>query len=296
MNLEEIAKTTGYSVDDLEKLTDQERQDLLDGEEFDEETEIELDPNTGEPVNEDGEAEHNNESEQEPEPEPTRDDGKDPEPESKEPEVEPEKVAKPTPQAPVTQLPSDYDEQVKAIADKKTEVFDKFENGDLSAAEYHKQLDALSKDERKLERIKERAEYDEQQAAHNWVNVTVSSFLNQHPQYQGNQGLLNALDMEVRALQSQSGNMFDPSHLANAHERVKDQFAPMFVSATKAPAKEPRTAPSLANTPASDIDEPSAGEFDYLDRLAASDPIRYEDELLKLQSSSPSKYDQYMAS
>ena len=267
MTLEEIAKTTGYSIDDLEKLTEQERQDLLDGEEFDEETEIELDPNTGEPVNEDGEAEHNNESEQEPEPEPTRDDGKDPEPESKEPEVEPEKVAKPTPQAPVTQLPSDYDEQVKAIADKKTEVFDKFENGDLSAAEYHKQLDALSKDERKLERIKERAEYDEQQAAHNWVNVTVTGFLNQHPQYQ-NQGLLNALDAEVRKLQGETGQMFDPSHLVNAHERVKEQFAPMFVSATKAPAKEPRTAPSLANTPASDIDEPSAGEFDYLDMLS----------------------------
>lgn len=293
MNLEEIAKATGYSVDDLEKLTDQERQDLLDGEEFDEETEVELDPNTGEPVDEEVESgAEESEQESEVDTEPTRDDGK--EPEAKEPE--PEKTAKPTPQALVTQLPSDYDEQVKTIADKKTEVFDQFENGDISTAEYHKQLDAISKDERKLERIKERAEYDSQQAQHNWANITVAGFLAQNPQYQGNQGLLNALDMEVRALQSQSGNMFDPSHLANAHERVKEQFAPMFISATKAPKTEPRTVPSLANTPASDIDEPSAGEFDYLDRLAASDPIRYEDELLKLQSSSPSKYDQYMAS
>lgn len=292
MNLEEIAKTTGYSVDDLEKLTDQERQDLLDGEEFDEETEIELDPNTGEPVDEEVESgAEESEQESEVDTEPTRDDGK--EPEAKEPETE--KVAKPTPQAPVTQLPSDYDEQVKIISDKKTEVFDQFENGDISAAEYHKQLDALSKDERKLERIKERAEYDEQQAAHNWVNVTVTGFLNQHPQYQ-NQGLLNALDAEVRKLQGETGQMFDPSHLVNAHERVKEQFAPMFISATKAPAKEPRTAPSLANTPASDIDEPSSGEFDYLDRLATSNPIKYEEELLKLQSGSPSKYEQYMAS
>ena len=294
MTLEEIAKTTGYSVDDLEKLTDKERQDLLEGEEFDEETEVELDPNTGEPVNEDGESEQ----EAEVEPEPTKDDGKEPEQEA---ELEPEKAADkpiPTPQAPITQLPSDYDEQVKAITDKKTEVFDQFENGDLSAAEYHKKLDALSKDERKLERIKERAEYDEQQQAHNWVNVTVAGFLNQHPEYQ-NQGLLNALDAEVRKLQGETGQMFDSGNLIKAHERVVEQFAPMFEiekAKAKAPTKEPRTAPSLANTPASDIDEPGSGEFDYLDRLAASDPLRYEDELLKLQSSSPSKYDQYMAS
>lgn len=296
MNIEELAKATGHSVEDLQNLTEQELADLAEGETFDEDTEEELDPNTGEvtkadDANSNDDGADSNDDDDQGETEQAAED----ESEQEQPDQQPAPDVAP----PAVTLPDDFDDQIKAIEAEKEDLYTKFDEGDLTAAEYGKQLDELGKRERQLERIKDRAEIEDQQRRHNWVHVTVASFLDRHKEYRDNEMLYNLLDMEVIKLQQASDNQTDPAILAKAHEKIKAQLPQAF--SEEAPSrhkakKAPRTVPNLANVPAAEIDEPGATEFDYLDRLFETDTLRYEQELAKLQNTNPAKFEQYMAS
>lgn len=226
-------------------------------------------------------------------------------PAAQEDEVEP--VAKPEPAAQATlytTLPDDYDERVTSIAAAKDDLYAKFDEGDLTNAEYAKQLDDLNKQERALERVKDQAEYDQRQRYHNWVNVTVRSFLDTHTEYASNDMLTNLLDQEVRKIQGAADNDTDPQILLDAHAKIAAAF-PQIFSKQEAPSQQERkpaapsikpTVPTLARTPAANIDQPGESKFDWLDRLQEADPLKYERELEKLQRSNEAEFNEYMAS
>lgn len=298
-----------YTDEELAMLTDEERAAIAEGENFDEDTEEELDPNTGEPIASDDDQDDDGEEADDADEEgpgdetgdkdegegeqPGRDDGGD----------TTDEPAPQTPAAPVqhTALPEDFQQQMDAVAQEKEALYVQFDEGDLTTTEYAKQLDELNKRERHLERIKDRAELETQQRYSYWQNVTVAGFLAQHKEYEGNDVLLNMLDAEVRKLQGRSENDTDPKILELAHETIKKALPQVF---SADPASTPKTktrrahktAPSLANIPASNVDTPGADEFEHLDRLFNTNPLRYEQELAKLQASNPAKFDQYMAS
>lgn len=205
-----------------------------------------------------------------------------------------------------TQLPDDFDQQVSSIEAAKNDLYTKFDEGDLTTAEYAKQLDELNKQERALERLRDRAEYDQQQRWNNWANVTVAGFLNSNPQYQGNDMLLGLLDQEVRKLQQQSDTFDNPQFLADAHAKISEAFPQIFGASTQegqgkkadtpATAAKARTVPTLAGVPAASIDQPGENKFAQLDDLATKDPLKYEAELERMRSTNPALYDEYMAS
>lgn len=205
-----------------------------------------------------------------------------------------------------TVLPDDFDDQVAAIKANKKELAKQFGEGDLDVETYQEKLDAENARERELERLQDRAEYDLRQRRQTWVNVHVAGFMREHPEYK-TPVLQGALDLEVRKLQA-SGNYIndtDPQILIDAHEQIAAQLPGAFGQpAAKpaqqdqkpaAPAKKP-TVPTLANVPAANIDQPGAGEFDMLDRLLESDPLKYQNELDKLARTNPAKYEEYLAS
>lgn len=202
------------------------------------------------------------------------------------------------------ELPADYDDQVKRITDEKKALFDQFEEGDISNAEYATKLDEIGKQERELERLRDRVEDATRARYETWVNVHVGGFLAQHPEYQTNPMLMGVLDNEVKRLQSQADIDTDPQILIDAHAAISKSFPGVFSDAKPAPAaqqeaKKPTppaakpTVPTLANVPAANIDQPGEGKFSYLDRLSETDPLRFEAELAKL---SPADQNEYLAS
>lgn len=201
-----------------------------------------------------------------------------------------------------TQLPDDFEQQVSNIEAAKNELYTKFDEGDLTTADYAKQLDELNKQERALERLRDRAEYDQQQRWSNWANVTVAGFLSNHPEYSGNDMLMGLLDQEVRKLQQQSDTFDNPQYLADAHAKISGAFPQIFGASTtdsqdkKAdPPAKPRTVPTLAGVPAASIDQPGDNKFAQLDDLAVKNPLKYEAELERMRSTNPALYDEYMA-
>ncbi len=198
------------------------------------------------------------------------------------------------------ELPADYDDQVKRIADAKKTLFEQFDEGDISNAEYATKLDELGKEERELERLRDRVEDATRVRYETWVNVHVGGFLEQHPEYQASPRLMSLLDNEVKRLQSQAEIDTDPQILVDAHAAISAEFPGVFGEAkpaaqqeAKKPATPPAakpTVPTLAKVPAADIDQPGEGKFSFLDRLAESDPLRFEAELAKLSLADQNEY------
>ena len=108
------------------------------------------------------------------------------------------------------------------------------------------------------------------------------------------------LDKQVRAIQAESLNPFDPSILPRAHKlAIAEMRKAMGLPAedTGKPAPKPTgnkrdLPPSLANVPAADITETTDnGEFAYLDRLAEKgDGLAYETALGKLSDEARERY------
>lgn len=199
-------------------------------------------------------------------------------------------------------LPDDYDTQVEQVATDKNALVEQFDEGDMSMADYHKQLDTLNRKERELERVADRVEYETKLAEDHWVNGTVRTFLSDHAQYNDNPVLLGLLDTEVRKLQMASDNPFDPVHLSMAHGEIKKALPQIFEQPTEHPGTQPAKkpvkkrdipeVPSLANVPADDLGSVDDGKFASLDRLAQSDPIGFEQALAKM---SDAERDEYLA-
>ena len=212
--------------------------------------------------------------------------------------------AAPQQQAPILVAPPMEDAAVKLaeIDTKKEALLTQFDDGDITAKEYQKQLDALAREERAIERAQDRAELAaqmEQQRLQNDWNATCNAFVESHPVYKDNPRLYKALDAEVRELAgradtaSWSGQRF----LDEAHKALKTAFG-FAEGDVKAPAKDaPRQArdfpPNLAKVPAADVEDTNGGRFAVLDRMASTDPMAYEETLNKM---SQTERDAYLSS
>ena len=220
---------------------------------------------------------------------PSRDDGADPVEEAK------------TAPILVVEPPADADDKLKAIATQKEELITKFDDGDITAKEYQQQLDALSKQEREIERALERAtlatEMEQQRLKNEWT-TTVTSFIEANPVYKDNPRLYRALDQEVRDVaNSEEGKTLSGAKiLTKAHENLAQAFGfattkPADKTAGKPP--KPDLPPSLHGVPAADANDVQSGKYAALDRLASTNPIAYEEALMKL---SDGERDAYLAS
>lgn len=203
-------------------------------------------------------------------------------------------------------VPHDFDDQVKAIGAAKDELDQKFEDGDLSTKEYRAEMDKLNKAERQLEMQEFKArtaqEMAENQQRAQWAS-TVQSFLGDHPEYGTSQLRYQALDTMVKKVASDEANagLSGAEILAKAHELVEADLGGVPAAAPAAepakPAKPkkgatPKAPPTLAKVPAADATDVGNSKFALLDRLADTDPLRYEAEMAKL---SPEEADRYLA-
>ena len=206
----------------------------------------------------------------------------------------------------VAQAPEDAEAKLAEIASAKESLITKFDEGDITAKEYQAELDKLLKKERSIEWSVEKAklagEIEAQRQANEWKS-TVNAFISENPRYDPEKApsMYKLLDLEVRrvATTDEFKNRTDSAAgreiLAKAHENLAKElgFAPAKTEEKKpAPpaGKKPDTVPSLHATPASDVNDTNGGKYAVLDRLAATDPIRYEEELMKLSDSERNAY------
>jgi hypothetical protein len=201
----------------------------------------------------------------------------------------------------VVESPADADDRLKTIATQKEDLITQFDDGEITAKEYQQQLDALAKQEREIERAMERAalaaEMEQQRLKNEWTS-TVNAFIEANAVYKENPRLYRALDQEVRDVaNSEEGKTMSGARiLAKAHENLAQAFGFAVKQPTGDKGKTiPRgeTPPSLHGVPAADANDVSGGKYSALDRLASTNPIAYEEALMKLPDS---ERDAYLAS
>lgn len=202
------------------------------------------------------------------------------------------------------EVPADVDQKLTELRNQRKELRAKWRDGELSDEEFDEQDDKLQQDlvqtHARVEAIKTQNEIQARNAVKTWLKDTVPAFLQQHPEYQPGTIRYEKLDRAVRELQRDTENKFDPSILAKAHKKVAEQIAAEFgVKTPPSQGKKPDGGkkrdlpPTLHNVPAADAtDTDDGGEFAYLDRLSEKDPIAFETALAKL---SPEQYDRYLA-
>lgn len=308
--------------EELALLTDEERAGLEDDDLVDEGDQDEGDDheqaeaeaaNEGEENGDDAGDDNPEEEEQQEEEQPGRDDGA---AEEAEEEQQPERQNAP----PLIkgELPADFDEQMKAVTDRRSEIrterralADKYEDGDLTAKEYHDQLDKLDDElsdlndkrsdlqwqQRKANLAQETAQ---SQNEARWY-ATVDTFMAEHPEITKNQTLVGVYDGIVQKVTAETMKAGREPGLADLQKAYKQWAEDLGITPQKpAPQEKPQkqqeqrktrnVPPTLAHVPAAEANDTDDGKYAYLDRLADKDPIKYEAEIAKL---SPTQWEEY---
>lgn len=214
----------------------------------------------------------------------------------------------------VAEAPADADAKLKEIGDKKAELVEQFDNGDITAKEYQTQLDALGRQERELERAIDKAkiatEMKQQQEMGAWL-TQVNDFTHKaHPEYSKSRVRWTALDTFVKeiAAKPENANLDGREILRQAHEMVVADLG-------EAPAPEPSAdaggkdggkkdekdgkplkgskinpPPTLAKVPAAENQDVDGGRWAALDRLAETDPLELEEKLMKMSAADRDAY------
>lgn len=197
------------------------------------------------------------------------------------------------------ELKAKYEE----IDKREEQLVEKFEEGELTTREYNAQLRALNKERGDLEWQERKAELNresvEQQIARQW-EADVKAFSERHPEVWENEEDFKALDLLVKSITSakaEQGLPYGTEDLERAYRIWADERG---IAAPK-PAKAEQQAqqqkqldlpPTLAKVPAAAPEDTDDGKYAALDRLADSDPQKYQEAIARM---SPDEYAAYSA-
>lgn len=206
----------------------------------------------------------------------------------------------------VANAPEDADAQLAKIAEDKKALTAKFDDGEMTAADFQLQLDTLNRGERTIELQVHEAQIAQKMQAQQARN----SFLHEVKTFTDGTiykdsptawGLLDASVKQVAA-DPASANLSAKQILEKAHELVlKDPVMASAFAQSKAAKggdkgadKKPAAniPPNLGRMPAADQNDAGADRFSALDRLFARDPIAYEDAMGRL---TPADREAYLA-
>lgn len=206
---------------------------------------------------------------------------------------------KPRPVFEAPDVPADVDDQIAAAKLAKIKLAEKFDEGEITAVEYAKQTEELNDFQRELEnrRFKAQLAAESQQSREldSWEE-TCSEFLSAHPEVSKSKLRYDSFDYAVRLVTGDPAN----SELTGAQQLEKayqnwvtelgiqvDQTAQ---SGAKPDPRKPKVVPNIGSLPAAQANDTDDGKFAYLDRLADSDPLKYEATLAKLSDADREAY------
>lgn len=288
----------GLSPEELAMLTDEEREGLeADEEEEDEdEQQEEQQPGEEEEEEQDGDkpaSDKDKPAEQQEEQQPGEQEEQEEEkPEPKRTRVEMFKA----------EVPEDIDARRASLDTRWDELAAKFDDGDITFAEYNKGIRELNDERSKLDRLELKAELareaNQSRTQEDWANLC-TDFVSDNPLIAKNETLWNAFDRKLRqvtAATMEAGGQPGRRDLEKAYKLMQEDLglAPQEAKQTEQPAKKTKKAvevpPTLGKVPASQQMDTEDGKYAHLDRLAETDPEKYEAALLKMSDAERDAY------
>lgn len=221
----------------------------------------------------------------------------------KEEEQEEKPVITPRPRGVLNDtLPEDYKERVTANETAMDELAQKYEDGDISFAEYNKGMRKLNETAMDLRELKMRAEISDTSTSNalqeRW-DAAMGTFLEAHPEAISTPVRQNAFDQilrEITAPVMQAGGMPGRAEIDKAYKRLAEEFGFAATTTTTEPVKgkkENKVPPTLGAVPAAAQNDVDDGKWAHLDRLAESDPAAYEAAMLKMSDAEREEYSKY---
>lgn len=215
----------------------------------------------------------------------------------------------------VAKAPDDAKVKLEQIATDKAALRQKYDDGDITFAEYEADKEKL--DEQRMdirlavEKAETAAQMEVQQKQNQW-NADCASFIAQHAAIYDPAGVtdqaakdaalatFNDLDAAVKAIavMPSSASLTGPQILERAHRAVMAArgtpvvAAPPAAQAAKPAVPKPTLPPDLGKMPSAGVMDTGEGKWASLDRLQDSNPEAYEAALSKL---SDSERDSYLA-
>ena len=206
---------------------------------------------------------------------------------------------KPRPVFEAPDVPADVDDQIAAAKLAKIKLAEKFDEGEITAVEYAKQTEELNDFQRELEnkRFKAQLAAESQQSREldSWEE-TCSDFLSAHPEISKSKLRYDSFDYAVRLVTGDQANaaLTGAQQLEKAYQNwvteLGIQVDQTAQSGAKPDPKKPRVVPNIGSLPAAQANDTDDGKFAYLDRLADSDPLKYEATLAKLSDADREAY------
>ena len=192
-------------------------------------------------------------------------------------------------------------DRLKAIDTERTELAQKFDDGELTGKEF-READKKLEEERAglawaIQKDELAGELNSQQRERDWFRE-VNEFVAAHPEVKENETLWAAFDLHVRKVtgSEDAKGLSDRKMLAKAFDGWKKDLgrdkpaAPAPKVEPKPTAERPALPPTLRNAPAAEAPNASDGEFEALDRLANTDPLAYEAAMAKLSDAQRERY------
>lgn len=293
----------GLSAEDLAMLTDEERAGYLedegDGTDGDDQDVDDADDNdTGADGKADDKGDENgadnDDSQDAGADSNTQGDGKDGEGEDKL-----DDPIKPTPLF-KAELPADIEAKRTALDTQEDDLVKKFDEGDITFAEYNKELRSLNRERADLDRAELKAELAQEaqqsQVEQTW-QTTANTFVAEHPLISKNETMWSSFDAIVRRVTAetmQKGEQPSRRDLEKAYKQWTDDLGIADAGIQKSQPKQKKqniVPPNLGKVPAATANDTDDGKFAHLDRLAESDPLAFEAALAKM---SDAQRDEYM--
>lgn len=206
---------------------------------------------------------------------------------------------KPRPVFEAPDVPADVDDQIAAAKLAKIKLAEKFDEGEITAVEYAKQTEELNDFQRELEnkRFKAQLAAESQQSREldSWEE-TCSDFLSAHPEISKSKLRYDSFDYAVRLVTGDQANaaLTGAQQLEKAYQtwvtELGIQVDQPSQSGAKPDPRKPKVVPNIGSLPAAQANDTDDGKFAYLDRLADSDPLKYEATLAKLSDADREAY------
>ena len=206
---------------------------------------------------------------------------------------------KPRPVCEAPDVPADVDDQIAAAKLAKIKLAEKFDEGEITAVEYAKQTEELNDFQRELEnkRFKAQLAAESQQSREldSWEE-TCSDFLSAHPEISKSKLRYDSFDYAVRLVTGDQANaaLTGAQQLEKAYQtwvtELGIQVDQTAQSGAKPDPRKPKVVPNIGSLPAAQANDTDDGKFAYLDRLADSDPLKYEATLAKLSDADREAY------
>ncbi|MEN2425936.1 hypothetical protein AA0N74_07840 [Chromobacterium vaccinii] len=199
--------------------------------------------------------------------------------------------------------PRDFQSEVQAVSDELVQLAAKYDDGDITTAEYEQQRmaladkrDDLRSEQRDANNEQKRQEAQQQREKKEWGETCDAFLFQQHKDFymqgdQPNEMRLGAIDALVKQIARAQPELSGAQVLAQAHQQVQQAFTPAAAAEAKPASAENKTQPAklppnLGSAPAAEAD--LGNDADPLARLRGDDLEQ------KLQKMTPAQRDSWL--